>query len=133
MNFLTRLFGSDLKSDERKALWKSANTIDQYGISVFQRNIEIKIESNLRAAGLRLHDRTIDGRRSKYIAGTVPELSLGVTIFRDHAQVKNTLDNSEAFCMEWSDEMIPNDHYDAIDEYFKDKIAIHEGAFPRRG
>ena len=111
-------------------MWESASVVDKYGVSVFQRNIEIIIETNLRAAGFRLHDRVIDDLEAK-ITATVPDLGLRVAIFRDHMRVKNTLDNSESFCMEWFDDLIPKDHYDAADEFFKDKIAVHEGRFPR--
>ena len=133
MKFLKRFFKNDPEFDERISLWKSANAIDQYGVSVFQRTIEILVETNLRAAGLRLHDRTISGRKVKHIAAIVPELHLALSIFRDHVQVKNKVDAGKRFCMEWFDDMVPKDHYDAIDEYFKDIIAIHEGNFPRRG
>lgn len=66
-------------------------------------------------------------------SATVPDLELELSIFRDHVQVKNRVDDGKSFCMEWFDDLIPKDHYDAIDGYFKDIIAIHEGNFSKRG
>ena len=126
MKFMKRLLGDDPKSDERKSVWESANVIDQYGVSVFQRTIEMKIESNLRAAGLRLHGRAISDQRSNHIAATIPELHIELSIYRDHVQVKNIIDSGESFCMEWFDDLTPNDHYDAIDEYFNEMIALYK-------
>jgi len=126
------MLGKDPNSQEIAALWKSANEVDDYGISVFQRNIEIVIETNLRSVGFRLHDRTIEGRETKHITATVPDLDLRVEIFRDHMRVRGISDDCDDFCMEWFDDLVPKDHYDAADEFFKDKIAIYEGRFPRQ-
>ena len=131
MNSRSYTVDSALSANEIASLWKSANVVDKYGISVFQRNIEIVVETNLRAAGLRLHDRNVERAEAECIAAAVPDLGLRVEIFRDHMRVKHTSDNREAFCMEWFDDLIPKDHYDAADEFFKDEIAVHKGRFHR--
>ena len=109
--------------------WKSANEVDESGLSVFQTTIESIIEKQLKAADLRLTDRVVEGGNRKHIVANVSGLGLRVWIHNDHMQVTNTVTGEPAFCMEWWDDMVPDDHYAAADEFFQDIVAIHQGTF----
>ncbi len=109
--------------------WESANKVDEFGISVFQTTIESIIEKHLNVADLRLTDRLVEDGDCKHIVANVSGLGLRVWIHSDHMQVTNTVTGEPAFCMEWRDDMVPDDHYAAADEFFRDIVAIHQGTF----
>ncbi len=106
--------------------WGDADETNDSGVSVFQETVESIIRSRLRSADLDVTDRVIEGRKRKHIVLTILDLELEASIYRDHMQVMNTVTGEPTFCMEWLDDILPDDHYAAADEFFADIVAIHQ-------